>query len=123
MARKYEAPIRVLDVTQNPGRRSPYTVRWYVNGTSRWKSFKLKAPANDFYAKLIVAINARERFSDISGLPMSMETSGLTVASLCKAFVDKNMNFTNLDNVLQEKIELFFLHFENKLKKDIDFIL
>ena len=36
---------------------------------------------------------------------------------------DKNMNFTNLDNVLQEKIELFFLHFENKLKKDIDFIL
>ena len=90
MARKYEAPIRVLDVGENPGRRSPYTVRWYVNGTSRWKSFKLKAPANDFYAKLIVAINARERFSDISGLPMSMETSGLTVASLCKQFVDKN---------------------------------
>ena len=36
---------------------------------------------------------------------------------------EKNINLNNLDNVLQEKIELFFLHFENKLKKDIDFIL
>jgi len=36
---------------------------------------------------------------------------------------NKNINFNNLDNILQEKIELFFLHFENKLKKDIDFIL
>lgn len=91
MARqKYEAPVRVLDVAEHPGRPSPYTVRWYVKGQSHWKSFKLKVQAKNFYAKLIVAINAHERFLDISGLPMSMETSGLTVASLCKDFVDQN---------------------------------
>jgi len=91
MARKkYEAPVRVLDIAEHPGRHSPFTVRWYVKGQSHWKSFKLKAPAKNFYAKLIVAINENERFSDISGLPESMETSGLTVASLCKDFVDKN---------------------------------
>lgn len=91
MARKkYEAPVRVLDVKQHPGRPSPFTVRWYVKGQSHWKSFKLKAPAKNFYAKLIVAINDNERFSDLSGLPESMETSGLTVASLCRDFVDKN---------------------------------
>ena len=36
---------------------------------------------------------------------------------------NKEINTNNLDNILQDKIELFFLHFENKLKKDIDFIL
>ena len=40
---------------------------------------------------------------------------------------DKNINGTNninnFDTIIQEKIELFFLHFENKLKKDIDTML
>ena len=91
MARqKYKVEVRVLDIKEHAGRPSPFTVRWYVKGQSHWKSFKLKVQAKNFYAKLIVAINANERFSDISGLPMSMETSGLTVASLCKDFVKKN---------------------------------
>ena len=72
---------RVYDLKTYPGRPSPYVVRWVVNGLTRGKSFTHKMQADNFRAALIHAINSRERFSKITGLPQSMETTGVSVAT------------------------------------------
>ena len=79
---------RVYELKTYPGRPSPYVVRWVVNGSTRGQSFKLKTQADSFRSSLIHSINVRERFSNLTGLPSSMETSGLSVSSLVKEFVD-----------------------------------
>jgi hypothetical protein len=79
---------RVYELKTYPGRKSPYVVRWVVNGEIRGRSFANKTQADNFRAALIHAINSRERFSNITGLPQSMETTGVSVASLVKGFVD-----------------------------------
>lgn len=80
---------RVYELKTYPERkRSPYVARWVVNGVTRGKSFSNKTQANSFRAALIHAIDSQERWSNLTGLPQSMETSGLSVASLVKTFVD-----------------------------------
>lgn len=79
---------RVYELKTHPGRPSPYIARWVVNGKTRGKSFTNKTQAHSFRAALIHAIDAQERWSNLTGLPASMETSGLSVASLVKGFVD-----------------------------------
>ena len=83
-------PVKVHPLKTYPDRVSPYVVRWTVNGAEFWQGFKLKRQASDFNAELIVAINAHERFNNLTGLPHSLETSTLTVASLVKDFVTKH---------------------------------
>ena len=78
----------VYELKMYPGRRSPYVARWVVNGQTRGRSFANKTQANSFRAALIHAIDAQERWSNLTGLPQSMETSGVSVASLVKQFVD-----------------------------------
>jgi integrase len=78
----------VYELKTYPDRPSPYVARWRVNGKTRGRSFKNKTQADNFRAALIHAINSRERFSNITGLPQSMETTGVSVASLVKGFVD-----------------------------------
>lgn len=84
--------IIVYEVKTYPGRKSPYVVRWKVNRQKFWRSFTHKTAANDLYAALIVGIRARERFSNTTGLPVSLETSNLSVATLAKAFVQSKVN-------------------------------
>ena len=79
---------RVYELKTYPGRRSPYVARWVVNGETRGRSFANKTQANSFRAALIRAIDAQERWSNLTGLPQSMETTGVSVASLVKGFVD-----------------------------------
>lgn len=79
---------RVYELKTYPGRPSPYVARWVVNGETRGKSFRNKTQANSFRAALIHAIDTQERWSNLTGLPASMETSGLSVASLVKSFID-----------------------------------
>lgn len=80
---------RVYELKAYPDRRrSPYVARWVVNGKTRGRSFANKTQANSFRAALIRAIDAQERWSNLTGLPQSMETTGVSVASLVKGFVD-----------------------------------
>ena len=80
---------RVYELKTYPERKkSPYVARWVVNGKTRGRSFANKTQAHSFRAALIHAINTQERWSNVTGLPQSMETSGLSVASLVKTFVD-----------------------------------
>ena len=79
---------RVYELKTYPDRQSPYVARWVVNGETRGRSFANKTQANSFRAALIRAIDTQERWSNLTGLPASMETTGVSVASLVKGFVD-----------------------------------
>ena len=64
----------VYELKTYPDRPSPYVARWVVNGKTRGRSFAHKTQADNFRAEFIHAINSRERFSNLTGLPRSMET-------------------------------------------------
>lgn len=88
MGRRNAAPVRVFDkVAERPDKRSPYIVRWVVNGVEHAQSFRLKSQARAYQARLITAIADHERFSHETGVPVSWELSDLTAAVLCRQWV------------------------------------
>jgi integrase len=88
MGRRQASPVRVFDkIAERPDKKSPYIVRWVVNGEEHAQSFKLKSQARAYHARLITAIADHERFSTETGVPVSWELSNLTAAVLCHQWV------------------------------------
>jgi integrase len=88
MGRRQASPVRVFDkIAERPDKKSPFIVRWVVNGEEHAQSFKLKSQARAYQARLITAIADHERFSTETGTPVSWEMSNLTAAVLCHQWV------------------------------------
>lgn len=89
MSRRPGAPVVVSDLYENPSKKSPHEVRWKAHGRNFQKSFKLKVPADDFRSWLNHAIGAREKFSLEDGMPISWNTTDLTIAKFAKQWFDQ----------------------------------
>lgn len=82
MARRPGPSVSVYDIKKRTDRAvpRPFAVRWRVSGRERSKAFSHKAPAEEFRARLLLALREGERFDRDTGLPSSWNTSELTVA-------------------------------------------
>lgn len=70
------------------GKRSPWVVRWTVNGKLFAESFRVRAPAEAYRARLWTAFSAGVPFDAVTGLPKGWDRESLTVAEWAKRWVD-----------------------------------
>src|SRR5262245_6023063 len=61
----------IQDRSSNPAARSPYIVRWMVDGKEHNKSFRVRAQADRYRSRLLVANHDGEWFDRRTGEPES----------------------------------------------------
>jgi integrase len=66
--------VRLASIQHRPEKTLPYIVRWKVAGRWHSKSFERKGLAEDYWARLRLAINEAERFDRDTGLPPQFDT-------------------------------------------------
>ncbi|WP_394430415.1 tyrosine-type recombinase/integrase [Streptomyces sp. SGAir0957] len=71
--------VRIWGVRKRATKRPAYDVRWSVGGKVMSDSFRTKALADHYRAKLLRAARDGEEFDDATGLPVSMAESRPTV--------------------------------------------
>jgi integrase len=83
--------VSVWKITENrTTKKTTYIVRWTVDGTPFNQSYKTKALADRFRAKLLRAAEKGEAFHTVSGLPDSLRggVAALSVLELAVKYVD-----------------------------------
>lgn len=83
--------VSVWKITVNQSTKKPtYLARWGVEGTPFSKSFKTKALADRFRAKLLRAVDKGEPFDTVTGLPdsLSQGQTALSLLELAVKYVD-----------------------------------
>ncbi|MFH8365567.1 tyrosine-type recombinase/integrase [Streptomyces sp. NPDC018031] len=83
--------VSVWKISINRTTKKPsYVVRWSVDGSPFGESYKTKALADRFRAKLIRAVDAGEPFDTVTGLPDSLRggKASLTLLELALQYVD-----------------------------------
>lgn len=82
--------VRIWDLAHWPHRKSPYGVRWTVQGKQHSSWFTNKTPADRYRGKLLTAIENGEPFDTETGLPDSLAAGkgSMTWYELALAYVD-----------------------------------
>jgi integrase len=88
---KRGAEVKVFTVRKRTDPKTAkvyHRVRWVVRGRNHEANFRYQKQANSFQSELVKAVSNGERFSNETGLPLSMELSQINTAIMCRQWVD-----------------------------------
>ena len=74
MSRRSVQDVRIWnlqDRSSNPSAKSPYIVRWVVDGKEHNQSFRVRVQADRYRSRLLVALHNGESFDRRTGEPVS----------------------------------------------------
>jgi len=94
MGRPRKPEVRIArEISVREGKPRPFGVRWVVGAKEPDRWFAQRAEADSFRARLIVAVENRERFSRVTGLPESWAETDESVADFAKKWylIKKNV--------------------------------
>ena len=81
--------VKVFSLQERKGDKSPWRVKWTVEGHSKTRVHRTKASAELYRAKLIAAASAQEPFSPSTGEPLSWTRVEHTYASVAREYASR----------------------------------
>lgn len=79
--------VRVFSLQHRPDSKSPWLVKWRVDGRSKTRAFRTKAESEVYRSRLITASGSLEWFDTNTGEPVSWARTTVTYAEVAQAHV------------------------------------